>query len=536
MTTAGSPWFDATLGVRQAIKQISSATGRIFFDPHGSLIRPARSDGSGIDEFGLIISLGESQKVLLAGLLDEISIASARKIVSPLHAHEVDTFSLSDTRNRSAQVTAIMEHRPDIVLITGGTDGGADRRMVQLVQTLAIGIDLLDRSERPIVVFAGNAVLRGKVDDILGEFTEVFRAENVRPTYEVENLDHATDLMTGLILAQNINGVSGLSLLREWSSVDVRMSDHAFVGIGEYFATRTNGRILCLDLGSSHVTLAVVSLEGTRFVVQPELGVGHGAAVLSTTEDIMIIRGWTNDEIDSDTIRNRVANKQNQPNILPIDDLDSHLELGMAQRAMQRTITEGAETLGLPSSGVLPEIELLLVRGRVLTGAPMLGKAVLAILNGLQPTGIFRIMADNDAILPALGLLAGTDPRLVVEIVDSGVLDSWGWVIVPEGNIRSGQVALNVSLKVGSVESVEVEIMSGSLELLPVGKDEIAEILLQPASNIDVGNGKGKSRKMRLLGGRLGIVIDARGRPLPEATNLDEAQNRIQQSLREISA
>ncbi len=536
LTTAGSPWFDATLGVKQAIQQIGLATGRSFFDQQGSLIRPARSDGSGIDEFGLLISIGESQRIILAGLLDEISIASARKVIFPLFAHEVDCFSLSDMRNRPAQVMAILQHRPDIILLTGGTDGGADRRLMKLVQTIAIGIDLLDRSERPVVVFAGNAALRGKIDEILGEFTDVFRAENVRPEYEVESLDHATNLMTELVLAQNVSAVPGLPLLREWSSVDVRLSDHVFVGIGEYFAARTRGRILCLDLGSNHVTLALITSEETRFVVQPELGVGHGAAAFLNKEDLSLIKGWIGDEIDLDGIRDRIANKVSQPNIIPLNDLELRLELGMAQRAIQKALARAVEGLGLPSSGTIPEIELLLVRGRVLTGTPNLSKAILAIINGLEPGGIFRVIADDGAVLPAMGSLAGTDPKLVVEIIDSGVLDSWGWVIVPEGTSREGQIALEASMQVGSAEALKVDIMSGSLEVLPLEVNEVAEISLKPAASIDVGNGKGKSRTLRLKGGRLGIVIDARGRPLPEVKDFDKNQKLIQQSLREISA
>jgi hypothetical protein len=536
LTTAGSPWFDATLGVKQAIRQISLATGRRFFDQQGSLIRPAKSDGSGVDEFGLVISVGDPQRIILAGLLEEISIASARKVINPLYARVVDSFSLSDMRNRPAQVMALLEHRPDVILLTGGTDGGADRRLVKLVQTLAMGIDLLDRSERPAVVFAGNAALRGRIDEILGELTDVFRAENVRPKYEVENLDHATNLLSELLLAQNINAVPGLPFLRKWSSVDVGTSDHAFVGIGEYFAARMRGRILCLDLGSNHVTLALVSSQETRLVVQAELGVGHGAAALLTKEDLTVIRGWTGDGIGLDGIRDRIANKASQPNIIPLNDLELHLELGMAQRAIQRALAEATEGLGLPPSGTIPEIDLLLLRGRVLTGAPNLGKAMLALINGLEPGGIFRVIADDGAVLPAMGLLAAKDARLVVEIIDSGVLDSWGWVIVPEGSSRSGQIALEASLQAGSTEAVQLEIMSGSLAVLPLATNEVAEITLKPAAGIDVGNGKGKSRTLRLKGGLLGIVIDARGRPLPKAKDADMYQNLIQQSLREIGA
>lgn len=534
ITTAGSPWYDASLGVRQAIRQISLETGRRFIDQYGSLLRRARANGSGVDEFALAISLGDAHRVILAGLLEEISISSARKVIAPLFASEVDTFSLSDTRNRPAQVQAILEHRPEVILLTGGTDGGANRRLMKLVQTLAMGIELLDRVERPTVVFAGNAHLRGRIDEILGELTEIIQAENVRPQYETENLDHVSQIVTDLLLAQNIETVPGLALLREWTEIDVRSSDHVFVGIGEYFAARTRGQIMCLDVGSNHVTLALASPHKTHLNVRPNLGVGHGAATFLAKEDLKIIRGWLGNDIGLDAIRNRIANKVTQPNRIPFDELDALLELGMVQRAIQRSISEARETLDLPTSGRIPQIELLLLRGRAVTGASNIKSAMLAILNSLEPRGIFRVIADEGSILPAIGLLATIDARQAVEVIDSGVLGNWGWVIVPEGSTKTGQTALEANLKVASSKSVQLEVKSGSIKVLEVGTNQIAELTLSPAAGIDVGAGKGKERTMKLKGGRLGIVIDARGRPLPKAKTTAANQELIQQSLREM--
>jgi hypothetical protein len=47
-----------------------------------------------------------------------------------------------------------------------------------------------------------------------------------------------------------------------------------------------------------------------------------------------------------------------------------------------------------------------------------------------------------------------------------------------------------------------------------MGVGETMEAVLKPTRGFDVGAGKGRSREVRLEGGVVGIIVDARGRPL----------------------
>jgi hypothetical protein len=47
-----------------------------------------------------------------------------------------------------------------------------------------------------------------------------------------------------------------------------------------------------------------------------------------------------------------------------------------------------------------------------------------------------------------------------------------------------------------------------------MGVGETMEAVLKPTRGFDVGSGKGRSREVRLEGGVVGIIVDARGRPL----------------------
>jgi hypothetical protein len=49
---------------------------------------------------------------------------------------------------------------------------------------------------------------------------------------------------------------------------------------------------------------------------------------------------------------------------------------------------------------------------------------------------------------------------------------------------------------------------------LPLAPGRSAELTVQPGRRFDIGLGPGKRQKMKVYGGTVGVVIDARGRPI----------------------
>ena len=91
-------------------------------------------------------------------------------------------------------------------------------------------------------------------------------------------------------------------------------------------------------------------------------------------------------------------------------------------------------------SGRLPPMNLLILRGGPFTNTPRPGQAILMALDALQPTGIFPVVIDRYSLLPALGLLAVQNPKLVVQVLNGGVLEDLGWVIAPTGRGQAGEM------------------------------------------------------------------------------------------------
>ena len=68
-------------------------------------------------------------------------------------------------------------------------------------------------------------------------------------------------------------------------------------------------------------------------------------------------------------------------------------------------------------------------------------------------------------------------------------------------------------------ENIEKQLDFGEICRIPLREGQEAEAVISPGRHFDVGAGPGKSIVETLIGGVVGIVIDARGRPfkLPES-------------------
>ncbi len=529
LTTASAPWFDLTRGVQQAITQISEATGRLLLNKQGILMRPTRADGSGVDYFGAVVSAADPLEALIVGLLDDVSVSSARHALETIYAKEVDHFSLGDNRNQQQQIDTLLNIQPDIILVAGGTDGGADQRLMDFVDTIAMGVGLLDASLRPVVVYAGNNRLRPKAKEALSDLTSFHVADNVRPSLEEEQINHVIGLIGEMYETRKIGVVPGIDEISGWSPFPIMPTAHAFAGILEYFATLYNGRVMGLDVGSDSLTFVAASTDELHLSVRSDLGMGQPLAHILGKVDPAIILEWAMSDLTPNDLRDFLFNKSLHPHTTPLSKEELHLEQAVARQMIRLTVDDAMESWGW--SGRMPGMNLLILRGGVITNTPRPGQAVLMFLDAIQPTGIFPVVIDRYSLLPAMGLLAAQNPRLVVQVLNGGVLEDIGWVIAPTGQAKEGDTILNVRMDSESLGTIQIEVTYGTLEVLPLAPGQKATLRLNPQRRFDVGAGPGRSRKVTVHGGSVGLIIDARGRPIKLPEDDEERRAQINQWL-----
>ncbi|MGD2078781.1 MAG: glutamate mutase L [Chloroflexota bacterium] len=513
LNTSGPPWFDLSYGLQQAIAQIAAATGRKLLTLQGQLVRPMRSDGSGVDYFGATVSLGEPLRVIVAGLLENASIANARKALQAVYAREVACLSLDDRRGRPGQVEAILEHQPDVLFFVGGTDGGADKQMRDLLNTIAMALELQAELVRPTVIYGGNASLRPLVMKELSELTEVHFVDNVQPAYGEEQIDHAIAMLAQLYYSLKVADEASSGILTDWSNEAPISSAHAFGGVAEYLAAARKAPVLGIDVGAGQVTLLSAVDGQVNLLIRSDKGLGRPLRQQLLAGKNGAAEEATEGPGGQGPLADYIIDKSVHPDLIPLSKRAAKFELALASRLIRQVVTEAAAAWSWPDDGYTPPFHTLLLRGRVFANAGNQREALMALLDGLQAQGVFRIVADGWGILPAMGLLAAEDPNMVVQMLNGPDLTPMAWVVSPTGRYKTGQHMLDVSVTTASGSTAAAKVPAGGLTILPLALDERHEIALSPVTGIDVGAGPGQSRQLRISSAIMGLVIDGRKRP-----------------------
>lgn len=529
-TTATTPWKDTLRGVQMGINQIAAATGRQLLMNNGELITPANDEGVGVDYFAMTVSAAAPLNVFLVGLLDDVSLASARHVMSQVYTNIVDSISLADDRNEQEQVEALLKQQPDVIFITGGTDGGKTERLLTLVKTVALSLNLIQGERKPAVVYAGNSALREQVSTLLGSNTYI--VDNLRPSLDVEQTGDAALLLNKLYGELKMAVLPGLGSLEAWGQFEPVPTPQAVGQMVSYFAQLYQKRVLTLDIGSETVTVALADQDHTRIYMDNNWGMGRSVQHLAPY--LREIQQWLTVEMDENAVLDFLWHKSLRPHTVPMSEAELYLEQALARVIGQKTVQSAAASWYGGAASSVPSFGLLIARGSTLTQASRPGQTILMLLDILQPKGIFAVATDRYNVLSALGVLAHIEPVAVVQTLEGGALLDLGWVIALSGRAQSGQVAITVQMRSERVGKLDLEVEAGTIETLPLGAGEKAELSLQPSRRFDIGFGPGKGKTITVYGGAVGVVIDARGRPQNLPKDAAARRNMMRQWLWDI--
>jgi MutL-like protein len=540
-STIEPPYLEASEGMRHALAELQAITGRAMLDESSRLIMPATADGSGMDVFVVTASGGPAVRAALVGLLPDVSLDSALRLAASGYISVLDTLSLSDRRREEQQVDALLAARPNLILITGGTDGGARDAVLKLTDTVSLACRLLAHDTKPNVVYVGNSALREQIVARLADTAIVSTAPNLVPELGAESPAPARAELARVFQELRLAQIGGFHDLAGYAGGRILPTAQAEGTIVRYLsrALGTQNGILSVDVGSATTSVAAAFGGELYLNVRPDLGVGvNAAAVLSETSLAHLAR-WIPQEIGEDALRDFVFNKALRPHTLPADAADLQLEHALARevlRASLRTARAGWPRAASASrAGVLPWCDLIVGGGAVLGQAPRPGASALLLLDALQPTGVTTLLLDSHHILAALGAAAYLNPLAVVQAFDSSFL-TLGMGIAAIGAARPDAVVCQARLVYENGTDLAVDVKAGTLEVLPLPLGQDGKLTLKPRSGIDVGFGPGRSKTFEVTGGAVGVIIDARGRPIVFPKTADKRFEMLQQWSLKIAA
>src|SRR2546428_6809745 len=155
-TTVEAPFEDVTRGVLNAVREVEELAGRKILD--GDRIITPQAENQGVDLYVSTSSAGGGLQMMVSGLVLQMTGESAQRAALGAGAIVMDVIALNDGRRPYEKIRRLRQLRPDMILLSGGTDGGDVRHVAEMAEIL-VAADPKARLgagyELP-VVYAGN--------------------------------------------------------------------------------------------------------------------------------------------------------------------------------------------------------------------------------------------------------------------------------------------------------------------------------------------------------------------------------------------
>ncbi|GAB2445177.1 methylaspartate mutase accessory protein GlmL [Nocardioides hungaricus] len=344
---------------------------------------------------GLRIAVVGNEELVTAEAGRRVALSSGGKVVSVVAMASGGIGELND---------------PDVVLLTGGTDGGNSEVLLAAARQLA------ETWTGPVVV-AGNADAQAEVAGILADLPHVL-ADNVVPRIGVLAPESARAAIREMFLAHVIGG-KHLSSHDAFTSM-VRGATPDVVLAGVEVLARAVGDVVVVDVGGATTDVHSV------VEVDPD---SVGREVVATTRVTRTVEGdlgmrWSALTTVADRPEFAVAAqmRQDDTSYLPDTDAECDLDEAIARAAVgtalrrhagRSRVVVGPDGRVVERTGRdLREVGLLVGSGGVLrNGRPGVADRVFAgstgeVEGGWQLPRSPRVVVDSDYVLAAVGLLA----------------------------------------------------------------------------------------------------------------------------------
>lgn len=532
-TTVEEPIADVTMGVINAATEVGELAGRRLVDEHGVLMRPTRGR-DGCDVYISTSSAGGGLQMLVAGVVKQMTGASAQRAALGAGAIVMDVLAANDNRKPHEQIQRIRDLRPDMILLAGGTNGGTKSHVVQLAELIAPARPQprFGGQYRMPVIFAGNTAAANLVGDVLREVCELSIVDNVRPTLEIEDLAPARDRIHDLFLEHVMAHAPGYDKLIAWADAPIMPTPGAVGDILKTIGERQGINVVGVDIGGA--TTDVFSYFDGAFnrTVSANLGMSYSISNVCAEATLPRILRWVPYDCDERALRNRVKNKMIRPTTIPQTLEALIFEQGVSREALrlaylqhrqfavglagvqrQRTVGDAFRQQGGDESLIDNlRLDLLVASGGVLSHAPRMVQTAMMLIDAFEPEGITRLAKDSIFMMPHLGVLASVHPRAALEVFERDCLVYLGTCLAPKGTVSLGQPLCRYRFTGGLRE--EGTLRGGDLRRFPLDGGVATEVTLEPARGFDVGAGPGTAVTAPIHGGTVGVILDGRGRPL----------------------
>lgn len=380
-------------------------------------------------------------RMVVSGLVPELTAEAARMAALGAGAKVVKVFHHEMT---DEDIESLENLKPDIFLLTGGTDGGNSACILENAEILAeSSIDV------PILI-AGNRTALRKIRKIFDAAGKDYRVcENVMPRLQQLNIKPAQDQIREIFLKRIIQA-KGLSRIDDMISDILLPTPAAVLSAVKILAEGTEhekgiGELLCVDPGGATTDVYSIAEGGPTEVntvlkglpepyekrtVEGDIGMRysiHGIIEAGGAERVAERAGLTVDEVL--TYTKELAKHTDR---LPENEILQRLDDALAATAVETAVARHCgriEEVYTPCGKTfaqtgkdLRELRQIIVTGGALIHSPSVYEITQAAAwSPSDPTSLrprtFDVLVDKKYILSAMGVLSQTEPDMALRIM-----------------------------------------------------------------------------------------------------------------------
>ncbi|MBZ4646094.1 MAG: mutL [Clostridia bacterium] len=381
-------------------------------------------------------------KMVAVGLVPDLTAEAAKRAALSAGARVMKVYSYELSTKEAEEIHKL---KPDILLLTGGTDGGNKNVILHNAKMLS-----QIEGNFPVVV-AGNKSVAEQVGDLLKQSgKEVRICENVMPEFNVLNIEPARAAIREIFLrriiqAKGLTKVQSLidGILMPTPSAVLNAAHRLAAGCGN---EKGIGELMVIDVGGA--TTDVHSIAGgeparagvivkglpepfAKRTVEGDLGVRYSASALIEAAGIELVGKRSG--LPAEEIMRYVNKISEQPEILPEQDEKlSLVDYGLTSVAVKFAVERHA---GKIETSYTPFGVTYLQTGKDLTGIKKIIGTGGPVINSKNPTGILKeamfesthpsilkpqsaeFLIDKRYILAAMGLLSENYPEVAIRIM-----------------------------------------------------------------------------------------------------------------------
>ena len=383
------------------------------------------------------------------------------------------------------------------------------------------------------LIFAGNKNARSEINNFFVDEFDLSIVDNLRPSLEREVIEPTRRAVHEIFMEHVMSHAPGYTRLTAWTDLDI-MPTPAAEGLAMQLIAHINkSNVLGVGLGGA--TTNVYSVYEGRFVrsVSANLGMSYSICNVLKESSIDNIKRWIPFNLNDQDLENRLYNKMIRPTTIPQTLKELIVEHAVAREALRlglehhKTIAtrlKGVKVVDRDLADLQYEVEETYIKminfhiiagtGGLLSHAPRRAQSFMILTDAFQPEGVTKLFQDSVFMMPHLGVLSTVYKDAAWNIFDKDCLVRLGTIIAPVGLGKEGQPVLDLALEMPDGSHLDVNMNFGEIRRIPLPEGKEARAKLSPRRGFDVGLGQRKSVETTISGGSVGVVIDARGRPL----------------------